>query len=186
MLILNEGMMLYHGSYIEVPVIDLERCAPGKDFGRGFYLTTDYDQARSFIGLSVKKNRQELNDPNIKGGYVSKYLLRCPQDLSSLTFPEPDAAWLHFVAANRRQDLFTDLIEDTASIDVVVGKIANDQTARTLQLYVTGAFGDPGTAEADDTAISLLLPNRLADQFCFRTLAAIGCLEFVESEYHEL
>ncbi len=36
MLALHEGLVLYHGSYAEVREIDLTRCAPGKDFGRGF------------------------------------------------------------------------------------------------------------------------------------------------------
>ncbi|NGM18108.1 DUF3990 domain-containing protein [Eggerthellaceae bacterium zg-893] len=51
MLAFHEGLVLYHGSYADVREIDLERCAPGKDFGRGFYLTTDYDQAKSFVAL---------------------------------------------------------------------------------------------------------------------------------------
>ena len=46
---LNDGMLLYHGSYTPVEVIDLKQCAPGKDFGQGFYLTSDLNQARNFI-----------------------------------------------------------------------------------------------------------------------------------------
>lgn len=32
-------MILYHGSNTAIDGIDLNRCRPYKDFGRGFYLT---------------------------------------------------------------------------------------------------------------------------------------------------
>ena len=70
----------------------------------------------------------------------------------------------------------------TVYFDVIVGKIANDRTARTLQLYVSGAFGEPGTPEADSIAIALLLPNRLEDQYCFLTPKAVECLTFEGSK----
>ena len=35
-------MKLYHGSNIEIEVIDLTKGRKGKDFGRGFYLSEDY------------------------------------------------------------------------------------------------------------------------------------------------
>ncbi len=34
----------------------------------------------------------------------------------------------------------------------------------------------------DDICISLLLPERLEDQFCFRTDRALACITFMESE----
>lgn len=39
-----------------------------------------------------------------------------------------------------------------------------------------------GTRSADDLCIGLLLPDRLQDQFCFRTSKALNSLTFVESE----
>jgi len=32
-------MKVYHGSHIKVDKIDLSKCKPNKDFGRGFYVT---------------------------------------------------------------------------------------------------------------------------------------------------
>lgn len=52
---LVDGMMLYHGSYTPVQTIDLAKCATGKDFGRGFYLTADKLQAKNFIKTSLLK-----------------------------------------------------------------------------------------------------------------------------------
>ena len=39
-------MILYHGTYIDIRSIDLDRCMPYKDFGKGFYLTDIEQQAR--------------------------------------------------------------------------------------------------------------------------------------------
>ncbi len=40
-MILEDGIKLYHGSYTVVDKPELSKCMPGKDFGLGFYLTTD-------------------------------------------------------------------------------------------------------------------------------------------------
>ena len=45
-----------------------------------------------------------------------------------------------------------------------------------------GAFGTAGDKEADDFCIRQLLPNKLKDQYCFKTEAAIKCLKFVKGE----
>lgn len=38
-------MILYHGTNCVVDKIDLNKCLPYKDFGKGFYLTTIKEQA---------------------------------------------------------------------------------------------------------------------------------------------
>ena len=55
MIELQDGMLLYHGSYVGIPKIDLQCCFGGLDFGRGFYLTSSYEQAYHYVQLSVKK-----------------------------------------------------------------------------------------------------------------------------------
>ena len=147
MIELQDGILLYHGSYIGIPEIDLNRCFGGLDFGRGFY--------------------KFHYDPNI--------LAYC--------FQGATIEWLHFVAANRKKDLFPQLLKKYSTIDIIGGKIADDQTARTLQRYISGVdFGIPGTPEADKITIKKLIPNRLKDQFCFRTQDAINHLEFIRSD----
>ena len=64
-----------------------------------------------------------------------------------------------------------------------IGIPAIDQTAHTLQQYIGGVdFGIPGTPKADKIAIEKLLPNRLKDQFCFRTHDAVNHLEYIRSD----
>ena len=182
MLAVKTGLMLYHGSYVAIDRIDLNKCAPGRDFGQGFYLTSSLDQARSFVPLSIRKHLAEGGGIGFGRGFVSSFRVVLHHDLRVCSFAEADADWLHFVAANRRGDLFPELAAAYERFDVIVGKIANDRTARTLQLYVSGAFGEPGTPEADAIATATLLPNRLEDQYCFLTPASIECLEYEGSE----
>ena len=66
--------------------------------------------------------------------------------------------------------------------DVISGKIANDDTNTTIVAYMGNVFGTMGSEQADKMCISLLLPERLKDQFCFRSDKAISKLEFLKSE----
>lgn len=187
MMNLTDGMLLYHGSFIEVSSIALEKCKHGKDFGCGFYVTSSYEQARSFVPLSITKQiNQGLLSANCSIGYISVFRFHLTPDISIHLFKEADKEWLHFVASNRRKNLFPDLRTAYSNFDIVGGKIANDRTARTLQLYTSGGYGEPGSKEADEIAITTLLPNRLEDQFCFRSAKAIQTLEFIRSDSYDI
>ena len=48
-------MKLYHGSNMEIVSPDLSRSKPFKDFGQGFYLSHDYEQA---LALAKQKTEQ--------------------------------------------------------------------------------------------------------------------------------
>ena len=184
-MILSDGMLLYHGSYTAVAEIELAKCNAGLDFGKGFYVTSSYRQAISFVPNSVKRNIRTgviSGDFDMDDGQVSVYKLHLDPSLHIELFPDADIDWLHFVAANRNRSLFCDLYQRFANVDIVGGKIANDNTARTLNAYVTGLYGVPGTKAADDFTIFSLLPNRLENQYCFRTDAAVLSLEFIRSD----
>lgn len=181
MIRIPEDGLLYHGSYKTVAAPDLSVCRSGLDFGRGFYLTSSMEQAASFVSMSVKKalRRGVFNEPC--GGFVSVFRFVPDPNLFIHTFDEADEEWLHFVACNRNPALFRELYKKFASVDIVGGKIANDRTAVTLNNYVSGAFGEPGSSAADSTALRLLEPDRLEDQFCFRTAESISSLVFIRS-----
>lgn len=79
--------------------------------------------------------------------------------------------------------MFTELLKKHQMTDIIAGKVANDKTAATIQQYIRGLFpGTPGLPETDHIVIQTLLPDRLQDQFCFRTEAAIAGLEFIRSD----
>ena len=73
-MILQDNIKLYHASYIAVEKIDLTLCSEGKDFGKGFYLTTNYEQACRFVKTSIKKAiKNGINISNNSIGYISVY-----------------------------------------------------------------------------------------------------------------
>lgn len=47
-------MILYHGSNTAIDGIDLNRCRPYKDFGRGFYLTDIREQAQRMAARTAR------------------------------------------------------------------------------------------------------------------------------------
>lgn len=180
---LKSGMLLYHGSYTEIKNVDLEKCISGKDFGKGFYLTSSYEQARNFVRLSLKRNKAIGKiDLNQDYGYINVYELTNIQDINDYYFEHVNIEWLHFVAGNRDQSLFINEVNELQQYNVVVGKIANDRTAATLQAYMDGVNGDPGNQQVDKNTIDALLPNRLEDQYCFKTDDALHALKFIRSE----
>lgn len=139
------------------------------------------------MSLSINKQVNEGNLPdNYDVGYISIFQLDLTGEPNIHMFSGADRNWLHFVASNRRGTLFPDLRKIYSRFDIIGGKIANDRTARTLQLYTSGGYGEPGTQEADDIAITTLLPNRLKDQFCFCSEKAVEALEFIRSEKYNI
>ena len=87
MLTLTNGMLLYHGSFTQVSEIDLNKCKQGKDFGRGFYVTSSYKQAQGFVPLSVNKQINEERLPTgTTIGYISVFKLLSKTNCVSLYF----------------------------------------------------------------------------------------------------
>ena len=185
MIRIPEDGILYHGSYTEVAQSDLSLCRYGLDFGKGFYLTSSPEQAASYIPASVRKaKRRGIIADSFKeaDGKVSVFQFHPNPNLFIHCFIEADEEWLHFAACNRSRDLFPELRKKYALVDIIGGKVADDQTAVTLNNYVSGAYGTPGTERADHTTIELLEADRLKDQFCFRTKEAIASLAFIRSD----
>ena len=179
---LKTGDILYHASYAEIKNIDLNKCSKGKDFGHGFYLTSSIVQAEDFVksGVSRAKSRN-LIDANQDYGYVNVYELVSADEIDEFDFEDADKQWLHYVAGNRNHRLFVDEVKALGSFNVIGGKIANDQTATTLNLYTGFGYGEPGSTDADDFCIKRLLPDRLQDQYCFKDEKAINSLKFIKS-----
>lgn len=182
---LTDGVVLYHGSYCEVPFPDLGKCAKYKDFGQGFYLTSSLEQARNFAKLTTRKAiANGIVDVSQAFGVLSSYqfLLKPEEQLSVHLFETANAEWLHCVVGHRKSNTFPQLVHQFQNYDIIGGKIANDNTNATITAYMAGTFGEIGTDSADNMCISLLLPERLKDQFCFRTKAAVDQIRFLESE----
>lgn len=60
---------LYHGSNVEIEVIDFSKSKPGKDFGVGFYLSPDEEQAYE---MAMKKARLLGGNPIVRSQQSQK------------------------------------------------------------------------------------------------------------------
>ena len=131
------------------------------DFGRAFYLTSDLAQAAKWARTSVLRRGEGV-------ATVSAYSVdeEAFSALKTLTFDGPTADWLRFVSKNRNEGI------DDSGCDVVCGPVANDNTMPVLNLYFKGAY-------TEDEALRRLLPQRLRDQFAFKTERALACLTFL-------
>lgn len=155
-------MILYHGSSVAVREPRLLAVQRELDFGKGFYTTSDFDQAARWARRTALRQRQ-------KQAYVTAYEVNdaALQALRVLRFDRPDGEWLRFVAACRRG-------ESPAEVwDVICGPVANDQTMPVISLYAAGMYDE-------EEAVKRLLPQKLKDQYTFKTEAAIRLLQLKE------
>lgn len=154
-------MILYHGSYIEIPYPDLQHSRDNVDFGKGFYTTPIYEQALKWCGKFKRKQ---------KNGVVSRYQFN-EEDMNKLNvieFETYSEEWLDFVLECRKG-------KDTTDYDIVIGGVANDKVFNTVELYFDGLIDKK-------EALKRLRFEKTNSQVCFRTKKAIECLKFEGSE----
>jgi hypothetical protein len=124
-------MILYHGSTVDIPRIDLQKSKPNKDFGRAFYLSANYDQAMEMA--QFKAEFAEL--PPIVNVY--RFDEKLLQELKYKRFETYTEEWAHFVYNHRTEPQGRTLHD----YDVVFGPIANDtigaQITRFKQGYIS-------------------------------------------------
>ena len=156
-------MILYHGSNIVVRNPKLMPQVRALDFGRAFYLTSDFEQAAKWAKTSVLRRGDGV-------ATVSSFELDESRlaTLNVLRFDAPNAEWLRFVTRNRAEQI------DDSGYDVVAGPVANDNTMPVLNFYFKGAY-------SEGEALRRLLPQRLRDQYAMKTEEALVCLSFMEA-----
>ena len=92
-------MMLYHGSNVEIGQINLSLSKVGKDFGCGFYLSAEVEQARE---LAERKTAQVgTGRPTLNVYVFDTECLNSPE-LRVLEFENYSQEWAEFVLKNRR------------------------------------------------------------------------------------
>ena len=156
-------MILYHGGNVAVFEPKLMPVKRLLDFGIGFYMTSDFEQANKWAQSRArirKEGRAVVSVFDFDEGNSS--------GLNIVRFKEPDQEWLRYVVANRTS------MQNVKDYDIVIGPVANDQTVRTISDYINGYL-------TEDMALQLLLPQKLKDQFAFKTETALQSLHFKET-----
>ncbi|NBI13172.1 DUF3990 domain-containing protein [[Haemophilus] felis] len=157
-------MQLYHGSNEEIKQPKIRQNLRALDFGGGFYLTSNIQQAQRWSHVVTKRRQQG-------SATVNCYLLdkKIFTELSVLHFNAADEDWLEFVVANRK------MLPMPQQYDLVIGPVADDATLPVIDDYMDGKY-------TKEEAIVRLLPQNLTDQYAFLTENALTYLSFLRSE----
>ena len=162
-------MRLYHGSNVAVEKPKLIVQTRGLDFGYGFYLTTNEDQAERFAEIVV--NRQKSGVATVSVYDFDEQVFEekgAEKTLAIRRFESADAVWLRFVTDNRLN------IYRGESYDIVVGAVANDKVMPTVQAFLSGFINE-------EAALITLKTSKLVDQVCIKSEKALALLRFVKS-----
>ena len=112
-------MILYHGSNVEIHSIDLSKSLRGKDFGQGFYLSEDKQQAEE---MATFKALQYGGTPIVNAFEFDEKLME-DSIFNVKRFDEYSLEWAKFIFDNRNNDTDTPI----HNYDIVYGPIADDR-----------------------------------------------------------
>jgi len=123
-------MKVFHGSYVEIEEIDLSKCQPDRDFGRGFYVTNIREQAEFW---AERKGRKDDT-----AGYVTEFTFYEKAfehyEVKALRFENYTEEWLDFVVTNRNPSSPS----PSHDYDIVEGPVADDKVTRRIFAYMEG------------------------------------------------
>ena len=159
------NLKLYHGSTVIVKKPNLEILNYRTDFGKGFYTTTDFEQAKSWT--KIKKDRLGKNIEGIHQ-YVNVYEYEENINLNILRFESATEEWLKIVLKNRQSE------ELVHQFDIVIGPVANDNLYQVLVSYENGIYNIEET-------INRLKTYLLSNQISFHTIQSLECIKYIET-----
>ena len=120
-------MNLYHGTNAEFQEIDLSKSQRQKDFGQGFYLSDNKEQA---FEMGLHKVKQLGGLPQVQEYSFDESALSS-SDVRVLRFEGYTKEWVNFIIANRENNSAT----PAHDYDIVIGPIANDTVGVQLFQY---------------------------------------------------
>lgn len=156
-------IQLFHGSTVAVRKPSLRPGRPNADFGKGFYTTSNYEQAVRWA--HIKQEREESRRA-IVSVYEFDETLLDREDVNIRRFIGADESWLYFVTDCRKSRRH--------NYDLVQGPVANDKVFTTVNLFESGVL-------SANAAILQLKAYKTYDQLSFHTQKVIESLKYIES-----
>lgn len=160
-------MKLYHGSNMAIDEIDLKRGRRGKDFGQGFYLSAEREQAMMMARRTV--DREESGTATLTTYLFDENILQNPGDLRIKKFHGYTKEWAEFVMKNRQNKTS----RQVHRYDIVVGPIANDKVGLQISRFQLRYI----PMEELIRQLSFIRPTF---QYFFASKQAIGLLKKIE------
>ncbi|GHT03720.1 hypothetical protein AGMMS49525_09270 [Bacteroidia bacterium] len=157
-------MKVYHGSDTLVSVIDLQKCKPNRDFGRGFYVTKLRSQADDMAKRVTKYSKK---NPVVTEYEFDEYAFE-DVELKVLRFNDYDEKWLEFVVFNRNADKR----KQPHDYDIIEGPVADDKITRNITKYLQKKI-------SKEKFIEMLTHSEPNHQICFCTINSLQMLDYV-------
>lgn len=155
-------MILYHGSNTAIERIDLEKCRPYKDFGKGFYLTDIRLQAER---MAARTSKMFKGEPTLTS-FEFNLDEAAEKGLKIKIFDNPDEEWARFVMANR--DI--NVPHPCHDYDIIIGPVADDTIARLLRMFTENFI-------SEEQLVKELTFSQVTSQYFFHTEAAVKMLK---------
>lgn len=159
-------MKIYHGGFLAISEPKILVTNRTMDFGRGFYTTTSFDQAKKWA--LIKKDRFQHEKAIVSIFEMDNTIFKIAE-LKSKVFHNANEEWLDFVIQNRQN------INFDYDYDVVMGPVANDNIYASLNLYEDGFL-------SKKELMVELMTWKYIDQICFHTEKALGFIKFIKAE----
>lgn len=125
-------MKLYHGSDTAILNIDLDKSKPFKDFGRGFYLSDQFEQAMEMAKQRVQQ-KYGIGTPVVTTFEFDESAL-VDGNLNVKMWKDYCIEWAEFVLRNRNRNL----THPWHNFDIVYGPIADDSVTFQLRRFQAG------------------------------------------------
>ena len=157
-------MMVYHGSTEIIRNPDIQHSYRPLDFGKGFYVTTNKEQAEFWA-------KRKCLILGCKNAVVN--IFEMSENISNLqckNFGDDLSEWIDFVCYCR------DGGKDYEKYDLIFGKVANDKVFRVVDMYHSGVWDK-------ERAIKEIRAYPNYDQIAFITQKAVNqVLKFTSYE----
>ena len=155
-------MRVYHGSDIRVDTVDLSKSKPGKDFGRGFYVTKLRRQAEEMAKRVADWNHSQ---PIVTEFEFDEYLFE-DERFKVLHFNDYTEEWFDFILLNRKNRSRRQI----HNYDIVEGPVANDDVTQRIYVYLRKQISKKDFLEE-------LKFHKPSHQICLCTIEALQTIE---------
>ena len=147
--------------------IDLSRSKRGKDFGQGFYLNANPDQAMEMATRTTRFLNEGVPTLSCFEFDIDE---ATKNELNIKIFPDYSEEWAEFVVMNRKNN--SDI--PAHSYDIVVGPIADDTVGVQIRRFIMGYLSASALVE------ELKFKGDHAVQYFFGTPKAVKLLKRIE------
>jgi hypothetical protein len=155
-------MKVFHGSDTLIDRIDLSKCKPGKDFGRGFYVTKLQHQAEE---MAKRVSNWNSSQPVVTSFDFDDYSFE-DERFNVLRFDDYSENWFDFIMLNRKNRSK----KQVHNYDIVEGPVANDDVTQRIFVYLRGYLSKQAFLEE-------LKFHRPTHQICLCTIESLQSIE---------